>query len=109
LARNTVAVILLTLILTNVVWFIVSDFSGPLIGMVFYAILLYVCVYRKHFQAGIVGGIIGFSIHLLELILIDKTHLNRLGFVCLSLNLVFPIAVVYFSEKAMRNEKNKPA
>ena len=105
MARNRVLIILLILVLTNSVWLFISDFSGPLIGLVFYAIIIYLCICKKHFQAAAIAGIIGFSIHILELIFFKNANINGIELVCFLINIFFPIALVYFSHKANKKFK----
>jgi hypothetical protein len=88
--------------MTNALWFFFSDFSGPLIGLIFYAALLYVCIYKRHFQAGIIVGIAGFSIHILELLFSGIPSPQGIGRVCFWVNLILPAFLVYFSHIARR-------
>jgi hypothetical protein len=107
MVRNIVIIILFILIITNSVWLFISEFSGPLIGLIFYTIIIYLCIYKKHFQAGIIGGIMGFLIHSFELVFYNNINLRGIEFVCFIINLVFPIALVYFSRKALRKKNEK--
>ena len=100
MARRIVILILLILIITNSVWLLISEFSGPLIALIFYTIIIYLCIYKKHFQAGIIGGIIGFSIHIFELLFQHNANLSGIEFIFFLINLIFPVALVYYSHRA---------
>jgi len=103
-ARKTVLLILLIVIVTNAVLLFVSKFSGPLIALVWYAITAYLCVYKNHFQAGIIAGIAGFSIHILEFTVHHRINFSVIENVLLSINVILPAALVYFSWKANKSQ-----
>ena len=106
MVRKIVIIILLILIIINLTWFLISKLSGPFIAFVFYAIILVLCWVKQHFQAGITGGIIGFLIHILELIFYNNTNLSEIESAFFWTNIILPVALVYFSYKA-NNIKNK--
>ena len=105
MAGKIVIIILLILIITNSVWLFISEFSGPLIALIFYAIITYLCIYKKHFQAGIIAGIMGFSIHIFKLIFHNDANLSGIEYVFFLINLFFPVALVYFSYRANKEVK----
>ncbi len=92
--------ILLVLIGVNAAWAVTSQYTGPVIGVVFYGIVGFLCWQKSHFQAGIVGGIVGLVIHVLELVSIGEINGTELGFFLV--NLILPIPLIYFSYQASR-------
>ncbi|KYK33903.1 MAG: hypothetical protein AYK18_04240 [Theionarchaea archaeon DG-70] len=90
--------ILLVLIGVNAAWAVTSRYTGPVIGVVFYGIIGFLCWQKSHFQAGIIGGIIGLVIHVLELLSVGEINGAELGFFLV--NLVLPIPLIYFSYQA---------
>jgi len=103
--RKIVIIILLILIITNSVWLFISELSGPLIALIFYIIIIYLCIYKKHFKAGIIAGFMGFSIHIFELIFHNGANLIGIEYVFFLINLIFPVALVYFSSRVSKEEK----
>ena len=85
-------IILFILMLSNAVWAVSSGYSGPFIAMIFYAFVMFLCWRKKHFQAGMIAGFLGFGIQGIYLAIFY-------------INLIFPILLVYFSYKANQNLK----
>ena len=98
-------IILFILMLSNAVWTVSSGYAGPFIAMIFYALVAFLCWRKKHFQAGIIAGILGFGIHLYELIFRGIKELEGIYLAIFYINLIFPILLVYFSYKANQNLK----
>jgi len=74
-AKMTIG-ILVVLVGVNAVWAVTMELSGPVIALLFYAFVTFLCWRRSHFQAGIISGILGLGIHVYELIF---QNLGRLG------------------------------
>ena len=87
--------ILIILIGVNVAWFVISKQSGSLVAMIFYSIIFFLCWLMLDFRAVIIAGLIGFGIHLFELVQV-------LDILLFCLNLVLPIPLAYFSYQAHR-------
>ena len=90
MSRSISITILLALVITNAVYVTITDYSGPIIALVLYGVVAFVFWSLKHFQAGIIVGILGFSFHLYELIsfgLADMKPLNQI-FCALHKNIV---------------------
>ena len=100
LARKTVHIILSVLIITNAIWVAVSGLSGPFIALGFYIIILFLCYYKQHYKAGIISGIMGFLVHILELVFYDLKELGGMEILFFILNLILPVAIIFFSYKA---------
>ena len=98
-------IILFILILSNAVWAVSSEYSGPFIAMIVYALVTFLCWRKKHFQAGMIAGFLGFGIHLHELIFRGIKELEWIYLVIFYINLIFPILLVCFSYKANQNLK----
>ena len=94
------------LVFSNAVWTVSSRYSGPFIAMIFYAFVTFLCWRKKHFQAGIIAGFLGFSIHLYELIFQGIKELKGMNLIIFYLNLIFPVLLVYFAYKANQNLKS---
>lgn len=94
--------ILIALVIANATWVATSDHSGPLIALSFYAVVAFLCWRRSHFQAGIIAGIAGVSIHAYELISWGLAELRALEVALLFVNLILPIPLIYFSYRAHR-------
>ena len=98
-------IILIVLVFSNVVWAVSSGYPGPFIAMIFYAIVAFLCWRKKHFQAGMIAGFLGFAIHLYELILRGIKELEGIYLAIFYINLIFPVLLLYFSYQANQNLK----
>jgi len=94
-------------VVTNAVWVTISKYSGPLIALIFYAIIAFLCWKRRHFHAGIIGGIVGFGIHTYELIFQGLEELSGVILVLFFVNLILPILLIYFSYRVCHELKQK--
>ena len=94
--------ILIALAITNAVWVVVSEHSGPAIALAMYGLVSFLCWRWNHFQAGIIAGIVGLGIHTYEFISWGLEGLRALESGLLITNLVLPIPLIYFSYKAYR-------
>ncbi len=97
LHKNITIGILIGLVITNTFWAATSKYSGPFIALIFYLIITYFCWRKSHFQAGIIGGIIGLVIHIYEFIFQGTMALGKLESGFFFMNLIFPIPLIYFS------------
>ena len=100
--------ILLALVVINSAWVIESLHSGPVIGLIVYGVVAYLCWHRNHFQAGIIAGIIGLGIHIYEIISMGMEGLRVFERGFLGANLILPILLIYFSHRASRIRMGKP-
>lgn len=94
--------ILIALVIANATWVATSGHSGPVIALIFYALVAFLCWRRDHFQAGIIAGVVGLGIHAYELISWGVAGLRTLDLGLLFINLILPIPLIYFSYKAYR-------
>ena len=79
------------LVATNVAFLILLRTGGPFIGLLFYLALL-VAVWRRQrrdYQSVMVGGLVGFAVHVAEVILVGWTTYPLL----MALNLALPAAL----------------
>jgi hypothetical protein len=81
--------LLIALVATNIVFLILSHKIGPLIGVVFYGVLVWRWYLHKY-QDGLVGGGIGLVVHLLEVILTGWDDYA----VLLALNMIMPALLI---------------
>jgi len=90
-------------VITNAAWVATSEYLGPVIALILYAIVTFLCWRLKHFQAGIIAGILGLGIHTYELISSRVSELQKLNPWFFLINLILPIPLIYFSYKARRH------
>jgi len=95
---------LLSLVGVNAVWLIIRGHGGALIALVFYSVVSFLCLRRRHFGAGVIAGIFGFGIHLYELFVKGTTELIGIYQVLFYANLILPIPLTFTSYLASRNE-----
>ena len=89
--------ILIVLVGINAKWAVRGEYSGPLFALFFYAVITFLCWWRDHFQAGIIGGVFGLGIHAYELIFQDMGRLDGIALAFFYANIVLPIFLMYFS------------
>ena len=94
--------ILIALVITNAVWVVMSEHSGPAIALAIYGLASFLCWRWNHFQAGIITGIVGLGIHTYEFISWGLEGLRALEFGLLIANIILPIPLIYFSYRAYR-------
>jgi hypothetical protein len=83
--------LLAALIATNVTFLILQRTGGPLIGSVFYLVLLGLTLHgqRRNHQTVLVGGLVGLVVHVVEVVTIGWSDYPML----IALNLVLPAAL----------------
>jgi len=101
--------ILVVLVIANAVWLATSEYSSPLIALIFYALIAFLCWRRSHFQAGLIGGIVGLGVHIYELLSQGIIELGGLELGLFFINLTFPIPLIYFSYRAYQEIKRRGA
>jgi len=94
--------ILIALVGINIIWAITLEHSGPVIALLFYVFITFLCWRRRHFQAGIIGGVFGLGIHVYELIFQSLERIVGMEMYLFYANIVIPIPLIYFSYKAHR-------
>ncbi len=95
---------LLSLVGVNAVWLIIRGHGGALIALVFYSVVSFLCLRRRHFGAGVIAGIFGFGIHIYELFVKGTAELIGIDQVFFYANLILPIPLTFTSYLASRNE-----
>jgi hypothetical protein len=104
LSSNISITILIVLVITNAVYVTITDYFGPIIALVLYGLVSFVFWRLKHCQAGIIAGILGFGVHIYEIIAFGLADIRTLTLSLLITNLLLPVPLVYFSYKAYRQE-----
>ena len=99
--------ILIILVCINAVWATAVEYNGPLIAILFYALLVFLCWRRNHFQAGIIGGVFGLGIHIYELISKGIGELKGIDLGFLGANIFLPVLLIYFSYRAHQETTSK--
>ena len=97
--------ILISLIITNIIWLATSKYPGSFIGVLFYGVMTFIFWRKSHFQAGIIGGIMGLVVHIYELIFNNITKLGLLDSGFFFINLILPLPLIYFSYKTYKESK----
>ena len=64
-------IFLLSLVAVNAVWLIISMHGGSFIALIFYLIVSFLCLRYRHYQAGVIAGIFGFGVHIIEFLLAE--------------------------------------
>ena len=84
--------LLVALVATNAVFLVVLRTGGPLIGLVFYVALLIVVWRRRRpdWRPVMVGGLVGFVVHIVEVVVGGWTAYPLL----VALNLILSLALV---------------
>lgn len=103
--RGIVLGTLLILIVINAVWFAISKHSGSLWGLIAYLIILFLCWRQNEYRAGIAAGLLGFGVHLYELINVEIKVLIFIDLLFLCMNLAFPILLFYASIQANKTNE----
>jgi len=98
--------ILISLALINTLWVIRSSYRGALIALTFYLAIFVLCVWRRHFEAGVIAGILGFLVHLFELFVQGTQELVGVDLLFFYANLILPIPLAITSYLEAR--KGKP-
>lgn len=96
-------VILILLISVNTFWFTHQIQFGPLIGLVFYAVVALLIWRNDNFSSGTIAGIVGFTVHLIELFFFDMSTQDLIIIGFYLANLVLPLILLNFSLKAYRS------
>ena len=104
MSSNISITILLVLVIANAVYTTITDYFGPIIALMLYGVVAFVFWRLKHFQAGIITGILGFGFHIYEFIAFGLADMEPLNLSLLLTNLLLPVPLVYFSYKAYRQE-----
>ena len=83
--------LLAALVVTNAVFLILVRTGGPLVGLLFYAALLIVVWRgrRPDWRPVVVGGLVGFAVHVVEVVVAGWTAHPLL----MALNLILPLAL----------------
>jgi hypothetical protein len=102
LSGRIAVALLLSLAAGNALWLILRWHGGALIALIFYTAIWVLCLRRQRFQEGIIAGVIGFGIHLIELILLGTSQLTWLDQAFFAMNLVLPIPLAITSYLSFR-------
>jgi len=101
-SATIVMVFLISLVVVNAVWLIVNWHGGPLIALAFYIVVSFRCLRKQDLKAGVIAGIIGFGIHLFELIGLGTSQLTGINLFFFFTNLILPIPLTITSYLASR-------
>jgi hypothetical protein len=103
-AKTTIG-ILVSLVGVNAVWVVISRFSGPLIGLIIYVFVAFLCWKRERFETGVIAGMLGFAIHTYELLFQRTGKLTGIDMGFLVMNIVLPISLAFFGYRAYREKR----
>ena len=104
-SERMAVLVLLALVATNALWALCARYSGPLIALVFYSVITYLCWQKRHLRAGVIAGVVGFGIHAYELVSRGMGELLGIESVLFFINLVAPLALLYFSVRVYQGRK----
>ena len=99
-------VLLLSLVVVNAAWLIINWQGGPFIALAFYLVVFLLCIRKQHFQSGVIAGIIGFGIHLFELVGLGTSQLTGITQLFFYMNLILPIPLSITSYLSSRKESD---
>ena len=99
------SVILIILIVINALWVVSTRQSGPLIAFLFYSFIIYLFWRKRDFRSGAIAGVVGFGIHVYELLFPGISGLEGIYLVFFYLNIFLPIPLIFFSYMAYREDK----
>ena len=97
--------ILAILVFTNAGWIIICKSYGPIIAFIFYLFAIFLFMKKNDILSGSIIGIIGLAFHLYELIFQGIKDLEQLEMIFFFINLIFPIPLIYFSNKIYKKVK----
>ena len=97
--------ILTILVITNAGWVIIFKSNGPIIALIFYIFAVFLFWRKNDIFAGIIIGVMGFTIHMFELLFQGILDLEGLETIFFFINLVFPIPLIYFCYKIYKKIK----
>jgi hypothetical protein len=103
--KSLSTIVLLILILANIMLLVRSSFRGSFIALIIYMFVTYLWWRKDDFRAIIIVGIVGFMVHLIELILLGISILNSFEVLMFFINLILPLLLLYFGYRAYRNNK----
>ena len=102
--KTILLVVSLVLVGLNAFWTFFGDHSGSLIAFIFYSIIAFLCWRMQDYRAGLIAGVIGFGIHLYELVSPGAVDLPAIDLCLLILNLVLPILLIYSGYRIYRSK-----
>ena len=105
IAKITIG-ILVVLVGANAIWTVISKHPGSLIALIFYALVAFLCWQRSHFEAGVIGGVLGLGIHLYELLFQGIEKLEGIDSGLFFLNLLLPILLICFGYRAYQEVRH---
>ena len=95
--KGVLIAVLLMLSACNGVWLLISGHAVPLIAVIAYAVVAFLVLRRNDFRAGFIIGIVGFAVHLLEVVIQGTVRLASLELVWLFANIALPLVIAGMS------------
>lgn len=89
--------ILLSLAVINGYWAIMSGLRGPAIAALFYFVVFVLCLFKRHYKAGLIAAAFGFGIHLVELLSQGISGLTDIQKLLFMMNLILPLPLALVS------------
>ncbi len=94
--------ILILLIGVNIAFSASSRSTGPLLGLTLYALILVLCWKKHDVRAAMIGGCIGFGVHVLEGILNDLSAFSSIDKALFILNIILPLPLALLGWRESR-------
>ena len=107
ISKRAVVAILGILAVGNGIWLLVSEHTAPWIAMVSYAVVALVILLRNDYRAGLIIGIAGFAIHVVEMAVQGTASLEPLERTWLIANIILPLVLVWFNWTLIRRMMRK--
>ena len=108
-SSRAVVAILVVLAAGNGAWSLISGRTAPLMAAVAYAVVALVILRSRDYRAGMIVGIAGFAIHVLEVAIHGTVSLGTLERVWLFANIVLPLVLVHMSWLLLRRSRSPGA
>jgi len=100
--KRAVIIILAVLAVGNGVWPLISDRSAPFIAAIAYATVVFLVHRHSDYRAGLIVGIAGFAIHVLEWAARGITNLGSIERVWFFANILLPLTLVWLNRTLIR-------
>jgi hypothetical protein len=99
------SVILIFLVVINALWVVSTRQSGPLIALLFYSVIILLFWRKRDFRSGAIAGVVGFGIHVYELLFPGISGLEGIYLVFFYMNIILPLPLIFFSFMAYLENK----
>ena len=103
--KRAAITILVILAVGNGVWALTSGRAAPWLAVVAYGVVAFLLGRRDDYRAGLIIGIVGFAVHIVELVFQGMAGLGAVERAWLVANIVLPLALVWLSWVLIRRSR----